>query len=215
MKNPVLRAISLVVLLCAFAAGIGMYSSSYYQNKMQAEPQIQGMLWPNPKTLRPFASIDHKGNVFGLDQLTTKWTFMFFGYTHCPDICPVTMSQMNQLHALLVEQDATRPFQVAFMTVDPDRDSTEKLATYVEYFNKEFIGLGGNMSQVESLTRQIGVPHFLAEKNENGDYLVEHSASIFLIDPEGRLVAIFSSPHDINDIAERFTKISQFISKQS
>ena len=215
MKNPVLQALAIVIVLLAFGAGIGMYSSSYYTNQLEAAPNIEGLLWPDGKQLRPFASIDHRGEVFGLNSFKDKWSFIFFGYTHCPDICPVTLSVMNQVNDKLVEFEDKENLQFVFMTVDPERDTQEKLSEYIEYFNSDFIGLGGNMTQVESLTRQIGVAHILNEKEPDGSYLVDHSASIFLIDPEGKLSAIFSAPHEPGEISQRFQSIHEFLSQRS
>ena len=188
-----------------------MYSSSYYTNQLKAVPEIPGLLWPNPKQLRPFAAVDQHGKTFELDDIENKWSFVFFGYTHCPDVCPVTLAVLDQLHDLLKDFPTEQNIQTIFMTVDPERDTKETLAEYIHYFNGSFIALGGNKTQIESLTRQIGVAYFIAENEDSENYLVEHSASIFLIDPYGRLVAIFSAPHQASDISERFKTIQQFI----
>ena len=101
-----------------------------------------------------------------------------------------------------------KPF---FISVDPERDTPARLDQYVTYFNPEFIGLGGSVEQVASITGQVGVGYYLNKTDDTEHYLVDHSASLFLIDPEGRLVAIFSPPHNKRIIADRFNQIRQFI----
>ncbi len=209
-----MKTLIIVLLLTAFGAGLGMYSSSYYTSKINAVPEIQGLMWPNPKQLRPFASINQSGDVFGLDNLQGKWSFIFFGYTHCPDVCPITLSLLDDVHKKMQDKGINEDIQIIFMTVDPERDTTELLKDYIEYFNTEFIALGGTKEQVESLTRQIGIAYAKAETGSDNDYLVDHSASVFLIGPKGHLISVFSSPHDATDILNRFIGIKGFIQKQ-
>ena len=101
------------------------------------------------------------------------------------------------------------------VSVDPERDTQEKLAQYVSYFNEDFIGLGGDMAMVDVLTKQIGVPYYHNKEEGVKNYLVDHSASIFLIDPKGRMVAKISPPHQKAAIIEQFSKIANFINAQS
>ncbi|MCG8325990.1 MAG: SCO family protein [Thiotrichales bacterium] len=211
-KNRLLNSVLFVTALTVLGALFGIYTSEYYQRSDQAG--IPGLLWPDPKQLRPFATIDHHDQVFGLQQLQGKWSFLFFGYTHCPDICPLTMTTLNTTYPDL-QQRAGEDLQIVFVSVDPDRDGSAKLREYMTYFNSEFIGLGGTREQVDSLARQIGIAYFLHEADEQGSYLVDHSASVFLIDPKGRLLAVFSAPHTPGDIQDRFQQIHEFYSQQS
>ena len=215
MKNPVVKTLIIIVMLIAFGAGLGIYSSSYYQAKSNLTTTIPGLLWPNPKTLRPFASIDQNGNVFGLEQLTGKWSFVFFGYTNCPDVCPISMNVMSQVDKILRVDNPDMKTQMVFMTVDPERDTTEQLKQYVSYFSPSFIGLGGTKQQVDSLARQIGIAYGKSDIESETKYLVDHTASIFLIDPNGRFIGVFSSPHEAQDIADRFKQIKKFMQQQS
>lgn len=201
----------LAVSLIAFGLGVGLYSANYY--KPDTKQAITGMLWPNPKQLRHFATIDHAGDVFGLDNLRGKWSFLFFGYTHCPDICPQTLAVLNQVHKQLGNARPASDVQIIFVSVDSGRDQSQQLAEYVSYFNQDFIGLGGTPEQVQSLASQIGVLYIIGEEAADGGYLVDHSASLFLIDPDGRLIAVFSAPHQADPIVSRFEKIKTFLEK--
>lgn len=213
LKNRVLSSSLFVIGLITLGILTGVFTSDYYRRSGDAD--IPGLLWPNPKQLRPFATIDQYQQVFGLDQLKNKWSFLFFGYTHCPDICPMTMATLNETYKSLQRSEAMDNIQVIFVSVDPGRDNSDLLKNYITYFNSEFIGLGGTPEQVGSLARQIGIAWYLHDKDDRGNYLVDHSASVFLIDPEGRLLAVFSAPHDQDSIRKRFLKIREFYERQS
>ena len=210
-KIYIFRATGAVICMIALAIGVGFYFASYYQ--AQSRPDIQGLLWPNPKQLRAFATIDDNGQVFGLDRLQGKWSFLFFGYTHCPDVCPLTLAVLNQF--LNQVKDKYRDLQVVFVTVDPNRDNAQRLKDYVNYFNPDFIGVRGNIDQIQSLTSQVGVVFAYGKKSEDGNYTVNHSAAIFLIDPKGRVVAVFTAPHQVDSIQNRYKMIREFIEQQS
>jgi len=197
--------------MISLAMGVGFYYAGYYQAK--ARPDVEGLLWPNPKQLRAFATVDQDSNVFGLDRLQGKWSFLFFGYTHCPDVCPLTLAVLNEF--LNQVKGEYQDIQVLFITVDPQRDNSQRLKEYVNYFNPGFIGLGGNINQIESLTSQLGVVFLYGEKSGDGNYIVDHSASIFLTDPKGRVVAVFTSPHQVDSIKGRYKIIRDFIEQQS
>jgi len=208
------RLIPVMVALSILAAGAGFYVSlKLSQQQQQQNPGIEGFFWPNPKQITNFNAIDHQSKPFGLNQIKGKWSFIFFGYTHCPDICPVTLSIMADAYNQLASNNTNT--QIIFVTVDPERDTTEKLSRYVSYFNEHFIGLGGNSEMIDSLTKQIGVAYYLNKKGKTDNYLVDHSASIFIIDPNARMVAKLSAPHESGQIVQRFTKIKDFINAQN
>lgn len=211
---PAARTFTLAVSalgLMAFGAGVGIYSANQYRPASQ--PAIEGLLWPNPKQIHAFAAIDQDGTPFDLERLKGKWSFVFFGYTHCPDICPITLSVLGLVQGALAADglDGTQ-VQTLFVTVDPERDSPQRLGEYVRYFDKNFIGLGGTSEQVASLASQLGVAYFRAPAGD-GNYLVDHSAAVFLIDPVGRLVGILSAPHQAETILGRFRQIREFVHK--
>ena len=201
-----------MIALAVLAAGTGFYISLKQSQQELKKPNIEGLFWPSPKQIQQFESVNQLGQSFGLEQLKNKWSFIFFGYTHCPDICPITMSVMAETYKQLMTE--YKDLQIIFVTVDPARDTTEKLASYVAYFNKDFIGLGGSTEMVNSLTRQIGIAYYLNNQEASDNYLVDHSASIFLIDPKARMVGKLSPPHDTEKIINQFKKITQFINAQ-
>lgn len=196
----------LVSGLIMLAAVIGVLAAMY-QNQ-EPEPAVPGLLWPEPKTLGPFSAIDYDNNPFTLTDLRGKWSLLFFGFTHCPDICPVTLAVMDKTHSRL---DQAGDVQFVFVTVDPERDTSERMEQYLTSFNPEFVGLGGSAEQIAGLTGQIGLPYFRDKTQDEENYLINHGGSLFLIDPLGRMVGIFSAPHDALNIADRFNRIREFI----
>ncbi len=179
---------------------------------------IEGFFWPEQKQLTEFGLVDHKGNLFDLASLGQHWTLMFFGYTYCPDICPVTMSVLHEVNGL-IQQNATpehKNIQVTFISVDGERDNSDHLASYIRFYDEDFDAASGTRDQVDSLARQLGVPYEI-EIHEPGakNYLVSHSGAIFLISPEGKLISIFQPPYDAAAIAETYQTIRKFLDQQS
>lgn len=203
-----------MIVLATSAAAAGFYISlKQSQQALQAPADIQGLFWPEPKQINAFKMLDQQGKPFTEKQFSGQWSLIFFGYTHCPDVCPVTLSVMADVYNELVPKD--KNVQVIFTTVDPERDTTEKLQNYVSYFHKDFIGLGGDTTMVNSLVKQIGIAYYLNNEDGASNYLVDHTASIFVFDPQGRLVGKLSAPHQKTDIIEKFTKIKNFITDHS
>jgi protein SCO1/2 len=131
-----------------------------------------------------FSLTDQQGARRSLSEFKGKAVALFFGYTHCPDVCPTTMAEyasaMKQLGA-----DAAK-VQVLFITVDPARDTVKVLSSYVPFFDKRFIGLTGTPDEVGKVTSQFKV---VAERKPaaGGDYSIDHTAGSYLIDPQGQL----------------------------
>ena len=211
MKNRVLQAVILIVCCTVLGAALGIFTSRYYHSGEPAKPDIEGLLWPNPRDVEPFKVLDQDGKPFGLEDLSGKWSFLFFGYTHCPDICPVTLAVLARVYSRLEEQKLADNIQVIFVSVDPERDTPDVIKSYVNYFNKNFIGLTGNEQQINSLAGQIGIVHARGENTAPGEYPVDHTASVFLISPDDKLLGIFSAPQTVDNIIFRFKAITDFI----
>ena len=214
MNNRTIISTLILVSLVTLATGIGFITGKYFFPGQPPAGTIQGLLWPDPKVVGEFSMLDHEGNPFGPAKLQGKWSLLFFGYTHCPDVCPITLSALNQTVKILQEKRQDNNLQVLFVSVDAQRDTPEQIAGYVGYFNPGFIGLGGNRSQIDSIARQIGVAYFIGNNEGSNEYTVDHTASVFLIDPEKRLVGIYSAPHNADEIASRFIQIREFIQGQ-
>ena len=134
-----------------------------------------------------FALVDQHGAPFELQGLRGQAAMLFFGYTYCPDVCPVTLSKMGRVYQLLDEDQ--QELTTLFVTVDPKRDTQEKLAEYLDYFALDAIGLRGDKEEIDQVVRQYGAHYSLGE--EQAAYLVDHSTYTYLIDQQGKVRFLF------------------------
>ncbi len=150
------------------------------------------------KPLPDFQLTGKDGKPFTKDNFKGYWSFVFFGYTHCPDICPVTLQVMNQTLRLLSPDEA----QAVFISVDPARDTIEKIKSYVEYFHPDMLGATGDPETIRKLTSDIGIVYKKIDNPKDPkNYLVDHSASILLINPRAEIAAVLSPPFEPNNMA--------------
>lgn len=167
-------------------------------------------LLPEPRLLADFRLVDQDGAPFTREALRGQWTFLAIGYTHCPDICPTTLATFDAIASGIGTGAGERaPARFLFVSIDPGRDTPERLAQYVRYFNPEFLGATGEEVQLRAFAAQLGLAYAKVEGEDTAlGYLMDHSGSILLIDPEGRLTAIFSAPHDSALMALDFLAIA-------
>ena len=205
-----------------FALGFGAYLALYgfgLPVRTTMDPaQIEGLFWPYQKQLNEFTLTDHTGQPFTLKSLEGQWNLVFFGYTYCPDICPITMSMLREA-SVLYQQQAPEEFKdlrITFVSVDGERDQTEHLANYIRFYSDSWLAASGDKSSVDSLTTQLGVPYEI-EPHEPGskNYLVSHSGTLFLLSPEGRLVSTIQPPHDVDEVVQRLISIREFVKQNA
>ena len=193
------------LIYASFAAALGIILVlGYLAGRTFREParatSAVGMTVLEPASPLPeFRLHDQNNQAFDRAQLQGKWSFVFFGYTHCPDICPTTLVVLRDVQKIAGGQD--KDIQYVFISVDPKRDKAATLKNYLPYFHPEFIGATGDPGELMRLTRAVGA-YYEIGKPRNGAYEVHHSAAIFLIDPEARLRALFSGPHDAARLAQ-------------
>ena len=161
-----------------------------------------------PRRFSDFTLTDQHGEPFTAERLRGRWSMLFFGYTFCPDICPITMATLRQFEQVLaeVDADAADSVQVAMISVDPERDTLEKLGEYVGFFGDDYIGATGEYIDIFNFARQLNVA-FGYQPQENGEYLVNHSGQIILINPEGDYHGFFKVPHDPEQMALTFRSV--------
>ncbi len=174
---------------------------------VQAKLKSTQVLPSDFKSVPAFSLLDVNGEEITEAALADQWSLMFFGYTHCPDVCPITLSVMKEVVAKL-EADSLPPMQVVFMTVDPVRDTPEIMKNYVSFFSEEFVGISGDLNATHELTRALGVvAAFTANKEDPANYLVDHTASMLLVDPDLRVRAKFAPPHEAATIVEDYNTL--------
>jgi len=185
---------------------------------VKAPEEIEDYLFWEAKELADFKLTAAGNKTFDLDNMKGKWSFIFFGYTHCPDVCPTTLMQMGAAFKLLEYDPTIYPeIQGVFISVDPKRDTPELLKDYVTYFNPGFIGLTDNKARIDAFSRQIGALYSFHSESKDGDentYEVTHNSTIFLIDPKGRLYGRFAPPQAAPEIASKFIRIRKFYKQQ-
>lgn len=161
-----------------------------------------------PRRFSDFTLMDQYGEPFTAERLRGQWSLLFFGYTFCPDICPITMATLRQFEQVLadVDTDAASSVQIAMISVDPERDTPEKLGEYVGFFGDDYIGATGEYIDIFNFARQLNVA-FGYQPQEGGEYLVNHSGQIILINPEGHYHGFFKVPHDPEQMALTFRSV--------
>ena len=161
-----------------------------------AETRANGLfLFDTPRDVGDFSLTDHRGLSFTRDDLTDRWTLIFFGFTHCPDICPTTMAELAQLKSQLADTESSDA-RVVMVSVDPARDTPDRLAQYVPYFHPDFIGVTGEFADILSVAQRLNAP-FRKVSEPDGGYQMEHSANVMLMNPRGDYHGFFRAPLDI------------------
>lgn len=193
--------------LALIALGIGLVAGIRSMNQ-DTPPNIAGFVYPEPRKISPFVLTAHDGSEFTLDRLRGKWTFVYFGYTYCPDVCPTTLAELARVQSLLETSGVDSATQYLFVSVDPKRDTPQHLAQYVPSFSERLIGVTGSRAEIDKLTQQVGVAYEFPEGTNKENYPVSHSSIVALFDPDARLHAIFTAPHKAELMAEGFRKLS-------
>lgn len=193
-KGIIKTIVVLVIIICLILAGF-MHKMLSPRIMSQEELYVNGaILFDAPRIIKSFNLVDQKGEGFTEKNLQGKWTLMFFGFTHCPDICPTTLAKLAQVYKQL-DADLQKQTQVVMVSVDPARDTQEKLAEYMPYFNQDFIGVTGEFTEILKFSRNVNA---VFNKVVTGDdYTVDHSGNIVLINPDGHYQGFIKPPFEI------------------
>jgi protein SCO1/2 len=146
------------------------------------------------RILNDFTLINDLGEPYGNSALEGKWSIIFFGFTHCPDICPTTLAQLSDFYRGLDPETAAMT-QVIMVTADPERDTLEVLNSYVRYFNQDFVGLTGDYFDVHRFAEQLNTT-FRKVPGSGEDYQVDHGANLAVINPYGHFQGFIKPPFD-------------------
>ena len=192
MKHRHLLTLALVLLGLAGIAG-GLWWSQREPAPLEFA-DIPGINVISPAVdLPPFQLQDHTGAPLDKARLQGHWTVMFFGFTHCPDICPTTLSNMRQVAKAL--KTLPQPPQYLFVSLDPHRDTPAVLKSYVEHFGPDISGATGPRAELDRLAERLGVIYEFEGDTRGDDYRVNHYAALLVIDPRGLLWAHILPPH--------------------
>lgn len=160
-----------------------------------APQPLAATLFDQPRALPDLDLVDHHGAALGPERFRGAWDLLFFGFTRCPDICPMTLGQLRNLAARLPAAQLPR---IWLVSVDPEHDTPEVLGPYIEFFDPRFGGITGSATELQSLTTALGVAW--ARVPQGDDYTISHSAALFLIDPDGDYAGVINTPHRWADI---------------
>ena len=166
-------------------------------------------LLTTPRKLSDFELTDHSGQSFTRENLKGKWTMIFFGFTHCPDICPTTMATLSKMYQELSEEEKT-DLQVLLVSLDPERDTPEKLAQYVPYFHQDFVGATSDQHRLLKLATELNIAYSkvpLSNKSGSDSYTVDHSGNIILINPYGHFHGYLRPPFEHGSMRVAFHSI--------
>lgn len=188
--------ITVIVVVAFIAIILTMFANGLTKTRILSDSELKTkgtFLFENPRAFKAFSLIGDNNKPFTPDNLAGKWSLVFFGFTYCPDICPTTLALLNQFYREQLGGDYANDLQIILVSVDPGRDTPEKLHEYVQFFNKDFIGVTGAFLDLHRLAIQLNVP-FNKVPGGGENYTVEHGSNIAIINPQGHYVGFFRAP---------------------
>ncbi|RRV09207.1 SCO family protein [Pseudomonas sp. v388] len=203
------KTVFILVALVALIMGLTVYRvlSGKGSDDQMALIDAGIILLPQSRTLPDLQMLDQNGAPVAVDQLKDKWTLLFFGYTFCPDICPTTLAQIRQIRSELSTEDADR-LRVVLVSVDPNRDTPQRLNEYLGYFDKQYIGLSAPVADIQTLANAVSVP-FIPADTSKPNYTVDHSGNLALLGPDGRQRGFIRAPLNGQKLVERLPMLLQ------
>ena len=214
MKLITREKLMVAVLVAAAVVGIALAGSGYWALWQSRNPSATDafpaslIAFPERKPLAEFVLVDDEKGVFDLKSLESRWSFIFFGFMYCPDICPTTLYDMSSVKREIVARGVSASdIQFVFISVDPARDKAAKIQRYVQYFDPDFLGATGSIGQLTNLTRQLGAPFRTEPETATNVYQVTHSSAVYLVDPLGQYAGIISPPFEASEVAVQFSEL--------
>jgi protein SCO1/2 len=214
VSNITREKLMAAVLIVAAVVGVALAGSGYWalwQSRNPAADQLMPaslITFPERKPLADFILVDDEKGVFDLKSLESRWSFIFFGFMYCPDICPTTLYDLSLVKRDIVAQGISESdIQFVFISVDPGRDKAAQIQRYVQYFDPAFLGATGSMGQLTNLTRQLGAPFRAERETAENVYEVTHSSAVYLVDPLGQYTGIISPPFVASEVAAQFSDL--------
>lgn len=198
---------TIIILVIAVAMGLGLLASQRYFGDSGAPPwpQTQAVsLFDPPRELPDFSLRQSDGTQLVPGELKGHWTLVFLGFTHCPDVCPLTLTQMAQAQQQWESiPKAIRP-RVLFVSVDPERDTPDRIGEYVQAFHSDTLAATADIPALEKFARSLSLVFAKAAPEEGAPadrYSVDHSATMAVLDPQGRMAGVLQPPFEPNAIA--------------
>ena len=198
--NQLRKFLVIGFVILAFAGGAFFMMLAF--EGPRGNPQHATVL-PQPAPLPQFSLVDQSGAPFTEESLRGRWSLVFFGFTHCPDICPATLQQLAIARSRVLADGGNEFPNILLISVDPERDTPEILDSYVGHFGPGVAGVTGSLEELRKLTSALGI-FFEKSGDENGAYSVDHAAVVIVVNKSAEFHALFSAPHNVeyfvNDI---------------
>lgn len=209
---------TLLILLAALAAGLGLWAAQVAfapgGSSAAAAPAVDPAslkavrLFPSPRAIAPFSLQQSDGSALEPAELAGRWTVVFLGFTHCPDVCPTTLTELSQAQkAWDALPEARRP-RVLFVSVDPERDTPEKTGEYAAYFHPATLAATAQEPALEQFATSLGLV-YMKVPQEGGDYTMDHSSALVVLDPRGLQVGLIRPPFVPADIAADLARLAE------
>ena len=203
------RNVIFILLILFSITGIFTYFQSLPSLLEKKPSLITGKILVRPMEIDNFELIDQNNQVFNKKSLEGGWTVLFFGYTNCPDVCPTTIYKLAEIKNGIKEDLPSANFNTVLVTLDPDRDSAERLDEYIGYFDETMLGVTGTYENIQSFTSSLSVFYQRINKEEGYDF--NHTASIFVFDKDGSLFATMSPANTVGELeSDFFTILNNF-----
>ncbi len=187
----------IVAIIVASALSAGIFLA--VRMNQPAQPATAFVL-PSPSPLPDFSLLDQAGAPVTADSFRGHWNLVFFGFTHCPDICPATMQILASARKALADEGHEPLPRIVLVSVDPQRDTPELMGRYVDYFGNGNLGVTGDLDELLTLTSALGI-YFEKQAGDGENYAVDHSAAVLVVNPDGAFHALFSGPHLVENYA--------------
>lgn len=204
-----------IVLVAAFAAAAGLWASRQYFGSVRHSPWPQTKavrLFEPPRTLPAFSLRQSDGTQLIPGELKGHWTLVFLGFTHCPDVCPTTLAELSVAQKQWDSiPESTRP-RVLFVSVDPERDPPDRIGEYAHGFHKDTLAATADIPALETFTKSLGMVFGKVPAPEGApadQYTMDHSASMAVLDPQGRMAGLIRPPLDPNAIAADLAALTE------
>ncbi len=191
--SGVQKTVVILLAIIALIVGVLVYNTTR-EPALDREVLSQAgiFLFDAPRNVPAIQLTSAEGEPWSRDDLTGQWDLLFFGYTYCPDICPTTMAELREIENQLPEDQAAS-LQITMISVDPNRDTPERMQEYLEYFSEDFNGASGDPEQLATLARALSIAYIEPDTSEE-NYLVDHSGQVVMINPEGQYVGFLRAP---------------------
>jgi len=205
------RMTTIIIIDVLILAAIIFYFGAFHHHHDASQPvKIEGIYLDKPQVINDFQLTTHQGKLFNKESLKGHWTMMFFGFTNCPMVCPTTMASLNKMYQLLQPTlSVDKMPQIVFVSVDPDRDTQERISDYMNSFNANFIGVRAEMPETIALEKQFHIAAAKMQTDDQGEnhYTINHSSEILLINPEAKIQAYLSFPHKPEQMVKDYQSI--------